>query len=172
MEKTLKVINDLERLGIIERYAMGGGMAVLYYVEPVLTYDLDVFVFLPREKGRKEVLITLEPIYKELKGRGYRVDREHILVEGVPVQFLPAYNPLVEEAVSEARSVRYGKVGSRVVRVEHLIAILLQTGRPKDEARILQLREEAKIDGRRLTGILARHGLKQRWAAFSKRYEF
>jgi len=48
MERTLKVLNELERSGIIETYAIGGGIAAIFYIEPVLTYHLDVFVRLQR----------------------------------------------------------------------------------------------------------------------------
>jgi len=42
MEKALIVIKEMTRLGIIKSYAIGGGIAATYYIEPVLTYDLDV----------------------------------------------------------------------------------------------------------------------------------
>ena len=48
LQKTIKVLNELCRKGIVEKYAIGGGMAVLFYMEPILTYDMDVFVFLPK----------------------------------------------------------------------------------------------------------------------------
>ncbi len=49
MERTLEVLNRLEREGAFRRYAIGGGVAVLFYAEPVLTYDLDVFLLLNPE---------------------------------------------------------------------------------------------------------------------------
>ena len=63
MEKTLKVFNDLEKKCLIKRYVIGGGIAVLFYAEPILTYDLDVFCLLPAERGG---LITLSDLYKYL----------------------------------------------------------------------------------------------------------
>ena len=48
MEGTLKVLNDLEREGIISRYAIGGAMGATFYVEPLLTFDLDIFLILPQ----------------------------------------------------------------------------------------------------------------------------
>lgn len=101
---------------------------------------------------------------------GYDADAEHIVIEGMPVQFIPSYNPLVDEAVAEAAEVPYRETTTRVVRAEHLLAIMLQTGRPKDRERMLLLLEEAKIDEALLKGILDRHGLVERWNAFRKRY--
>ena len=139
MEKTLKVLNELERKRVIEKYAIGGGIATLFYMEPVLTYDLDVFVFLSQTQSG---LIIVSPIYEYLRRKGYKTHREHIVIEGVPVQFIPAYNELVEEAVKEAREIRYKKTKTRVLRVEHLLAIMLQTNRSKDKTRMAQLLEE------------------------------
>ena len=47
-----RVLNDMKSDGIIEDYAIGGGMAVLFYAEPTRTYDLDVFVLLPGRRRR------------------------------------------------------------------------------------------------------------------------
>ena len=165
MKKTLRVLNELEKKGIIQRYAMGGAVASLFYMEPVLTYDLDVFVFLHSPKGK---LLSLAPIYECLRGKGYTAVREHVVIEGVPVQFIPAYNALVEEAVKEAKTVRYQGIRVRVLLPEHLVAIMLQTFRPKDRSRIPQFLEEAKLNRARLSGILGRHGLKERWDQLTK----
>ena len=40
MKKTPKVINELKERGLIDDYAIGGGIAALFYIEPFLTYDL------------------------------------------------------------------------------------------------------------------------------------
>ena len=167
MEKTLKVLKDIEKQGLIERYVIGGGIAVLYYAEPVLTYDLDVFCLLPTEK---EGLITLSPIYEYLRKKGYSVHGEHVAIEGIPVQFIPAYNALVEEAVNEAVEVKYKRVKTRILRAEHLLAIMLQTYRSKDRERTLLLLDEAQVDMAYLENILERHGLQKKWRAFRRRY--
>ena len=167
MEKTLKVLNDMVKMGLIEQYAIGGGIAVLYYTEPVLTYDLDVFCLLPADKSE---LITLSPIYEYLQKKGYREDGEHIIIEGIPVQMIPAYNEIIEEALNEAAEVKYQQIKTRIVRVEHLLAIMLQTYRPKDRERILLLLDETQIDMIYLEDVLKRHGLMKKWLTFRMRY--
>jgi len=154
-------------MGLIEQYAIGGGIAVLYYTEPVLTYDLDVFCLLPVDKGE---LVTLSPIYKYLQKKGYREDGEHIIIEGIPVQMIPAYNEIIEEALNEAAEVQYQQIKTRIVRVEHLLAIMLQTYRPKDRERILLLLDETQIDMLYLEDVLKRHGLMKKWLTFRMRY--
>ena len=155
METTLQVLNDLERAGVVSRYAIGGAMGATFYVEPVLTFDLAVFVVLPQTGG----LLTLAPLYEALRARGYHEDKECVNIEGVPVQFLPAYNALLEEALAEARETRYEATPTRVLRAEHLLAIALRTGRDKDRERVRLLREQASLDQTYLAAVLARHGL-------------
>jgi hypothetical protein len=88
------------------------------------------------------------------------------MIEGVPVQFLPAFNPLLEEALEEARDVTYGATPTRVLRIEHLAAIAVQTGRAKDRQRATLFADGAEMDQSLLKGILERHGLEAKWAAW------
>ena len=160
MKRTLQVLNELKHGGVIERYAIGGAMGATFYVEPLLTFDLDVFVILPQGDSG---LLSLSPLYKALRARGYTEDGECVLIEDVPVQFLPAYNALLEEALREARDTSYEDVPTRVVRAEHLVAICLQTGRDKDRERVRVFREQAELDMSFLAGVLQRHGLEGKW---------
>lgn len=160
MKRTLIVLKELESAGVLRRYAIGGAMAATFYAEPVLTFDLDVFVTLPASESG---LVSLSPLYDALRRRGYLEERECVNIEGVPVQFLPAYNALVEEAVAEARDTTYEDASTRVVRAEHLVAIALQTGREKDRDRVRVLREQASLDLDYLQKVLVRHKLESRW---------
>src|SRR6058998_1827104 len=165
MRRTLEILNELEKEGVLSRYAIGGAMAATFYTEPFLTFDLDVFVVLPRTPGG---LLTLTPIYEALRARGYREEDERVLIEGVPVQFLPAYNALVEEALNEAQKIMYEDVPARVLRSEHLVAICLQTGRSKDRERVRILREQAKLDQNFLANVLKRHQLEDKWKLWTE----
>ena len=160
MEKTLQILNALERDGVLGRYAIGGAMGATFYVEPLLTFDLDVFVLLPQSDSG---LITLSPLYEALRARGYQEEAECVLIEGVPVQFLPAYNALLEEALKEALETLYEQTPARVLRAEHLIAICVQTGRDKDRQRVRTFMEQASLDRSLLTDILQRHGLEAKF---------
>jgi hypothetical protein len=166
VEKTIKVINELKNQGLIEDYAIGGGIGSIFYIEPVLTFDLDVLILIKSE-GK---IITISPIYDYLKRKGYRAEKEHIIIEGIPVQFIPAYNELVKEAVEKASEVRYKGVKTRVLTPEHLVAIMLQTYRPKDRERIIKFLEEAKVNLRILSKILQKHKLKEKYEQFLRTY--
>ena len=165
MRRTIEVLNDLEGEGIFSRYAIGGAMGAIFYTEPFLTFDLDVFVILPPTAGG---LLTLAPIYDALRARGYTEENECVLIEGVPVQFLPAYNALVEEALDQAQKVMFEGVPTRVLRSEHLVAICLQTGRNKDRERVRILREQAKLDLNFLGDVLDRHKLEEKWKLWTE----
>ena len=160
MRRTLQVLNELEQKGHLSRYAIGGAMGATFYVEPLLTFDLDVFVVLSQTSGG---LLSLAPLYEALRTRGYAEEGECVLIEGVPVQFLPAYNALLEEALAEAHGTTYEGTFARVLRPEHLVAICLQTGRDKDRERVRIFRAQAKLDMDYLRGVLKRHQLEARW---------
>lgn len=165
MRKTLEVINSLEEEGAIEKYALGGAAALLFYAEPALTFDIDIFVFLPGGSGTRG-LIDLSPLYKNLESRGYKAEKEHVIIEGVPVQFIPVYNNLVEEAVKEASTKEYEDLRVKVLTMEHLFAIMIDTNRPKDRERIGKLLEEVDVDQKLLESILKRHSLYQKWEKY------
>ena len=165
MEKALRVIKDMARLGIIKAYAIGGGIAATYYIEPVLTYDLDIF-FIPAKEG----LDVLAPIYEYTRERGFSAQAEAILIEGFPVQFIPAYNDLVREAVENATTLKYRDVEAKVVTAEYLAAIALQTGRAKDRERVIRLLEEAVIDRTVLGRILESFGLAEKFKKLEQQF--
>ena len=159
MEATLSVLNGLESRGLLIRYAIGGAMALLFHTEPVATFDLGIFCLIP-ETG---LLVTLTPLYDALQRDGHTVDAEHVLIAGIPVQFIPAYNPLIVEALTDAEGKNFGTTPTRVLRLEHLLAIMLQTGRPKDRQRAAMLATTAAFDEPRLQDILTRHRLTDQW---------
>src|SRR5438552_16075090 len=156
----------MERDGVFTRYAIGGAMAATFYTEPFLPFDLDVFVVMPQTAGG---LLALAPLYDALRARGYsEQENECIMIEGVPVQFLPAYNALLEEALKEAQEIMYEDVPARVLRSKHLVAICLQTGRSKDRERVRILREQAKLDQNFLADVLRRHQLEEKWKLWTE----
>jgi len=49
----------------VSRYAIGGAVAAEFYLEPMSTEDVDVFVTLDPRPG--QILVSLDPIYEYLK---------------------------------------------------------------------------------------------------------
>jgi len=177
MKKTLDVINAMETDGVIGRYAIAGAIAAYNYIEPTVTEDLDILLSFEAGPNRpREGLITLAPILSYLKSKGYgEFRKEGLLIEEWPVQFLPVANDLDAEAIEQAQDLEIkidktqGNVRTRVLRPEHLIAIALRVGRPKDSIRIIQFLDAGVADVQRLCGILDRHHLSDAWGAFCRR---
>jgi hypothetical protein len=168
MRETLKIVNQMVKDGVIEEYAIGGAVAAIYYLEPFDTADLDIFV---QVNTAGSDLPILTPIYDYLTGQGCQSKGEFIYIEGIPVQFLPVFNPLTEEAVEKAQTIKYAKVTTRIMRPEHLVAIMLDTGRPKDYLRISMFLEQGAIKIRRLHAVLKRHGLMKKWEENEYRFK-
>ena len=160
MKETLKIINQMVKDRVIEDYAIGGAVAAIYYLEPFDTADLDIFVQI---NATGSDLMILTPIYEYLTKKGYKAKGESIYIEGIPVQFLPVFNPLTEEAVEKAQTIKYAKVTTRIMRPEHLVAIMLDTGRLKGYLRISMFLEQGSIKMRQLHAVLKRHGLMKKW---------
>lgn len=160
MREALKIINRMVKGGVIEGYAIGGAVAAIYYLEPFDTADLDVFV---QVNATGNDLTILTPIYEYLTKKGYKAKGEFIYIEGIPVQFLPVFNPLTEEAVEKAQTIKYARLETRIMRPEHLVAIMLDTGRPKDYLRISIFLEQRAVNMRSLNSVLKRHGLVKKW---------
>jgi hypothetical protein len=95
---TLEVINQMQADGVIGQYAIGGAVGATFYLEPIATLDIDVFISF--QKSAESPLLTLSPIYDYLTARGFKAEKEYIIIEKWPVQFLPPGNALVEEALA------------------------------------------------------------------------
>lgn len=159
----LRVINELKSRGVIVDYAIGGGVGVMYYAEPVLTYDFDVVCLFPPTAGG---LVDPSPIFKALKEMGYAFGKEDsVVIKGVPVQFIPASPGLMTEALEQAREVKIGGVATKVLCLEHLMANMLALFRAKDRAKLALLLEGDPLlyDEACLNDLIRRHWLSEKW---------
>ena len=168
IQQVIETINQMCVDGVIERYAIGGAVGATFYLEPVATLDVDIFVSFQPTPG--QLLITLQPLFDYLKARGHRVEGEYVIVADWPVQFLPPANTLVEEALEQVVEMNVGDTPARVFSPEHLAAIALQTGRAKDKARLLQFIESGVLDEQRFQTILERHQLTTQWRKFEQQF--
>jgi len=168
IQEVITAINQIQADGIIGQYAIGGAVGATFYLEPVATLDVDIFVTFRTDPA--SLLLSPAPIFDYLKARGGIVEGEYIVVGGWPVQFLPSTGPLVDEALSQAVETDVDGTRARVFTAEHLAAIALQTGRAKDKARLLQFVEAGALDAARFQAILARHGLMEVWRKFESQF--
>lgn len=156
----IAAIDEMLALGLITGYAIGGAMAQVFWDEAIPTFDLDVLVLLPDDGN---LLTSLKPIYDWARDRNYEMRGEHIVISGIPVQFLPAPDVLSAEAVAEARILDYQGQPLRVVSPEHLIAIWSKppanTSRRRERIAKLRESEALSLDEELLFDIMDRHGL-------------
>ena len=167
MKAALEALLKLPDEGLLARFAIGGVIAASYYVEALVTEDLDVFTALTHSPAGP---FLLDPLYERLVQLGGKVRNEHVVVGNWPVRILPAYTPLVEEAVMEAQDRLFEGIRVPVVAAEHLCAIALQTGRAKDYARVHAFFEAGVVDGAALHRLIDRHALAERWQIYERRY--
>lgn len=160
MKEALNALNSLKQTGVIEDYAIGGAIAASFYIEAVNTEDVDAFLFMSAGEGT--LLLSLSPIYEALKKLGGIVEDEYVRFGEWPVQILPAYKPLVEEAIRNAASVRYGDIPTRIFTPEYLCAIALDTGRLKDYYRVASFIEQQQVDMGKLREMVGQYGLEER----------
>lgn len=166
IEKALRELNKMQKHGIIGRYAIGGAIAAHFYVQPFLTTDLDVFIYLLETPGPT----PMATIYGYLRAQGYHRRDKYVMIDRIPVDIIHASNPLLREALDTAARKKFRGIPARVFRPEHLVAIALQTGRLKDLARVEKFLDEANLNITSLRSILRRHGLFRAWRVFIKTY--
>jgi hypothetical protein len=141
----------------------------MYYSEPVLSYDIDVFCVIPSQG----LLVSLTPIYDRLRSQGYESEHETVSIEGIPIRFLDvAPGSLEEDAVLNATEIALDGTPARVFSAEHAAAIALKTNRRKDRERIAHLLESGttQLDEMKLHSLLQRYSgsgadLLKRWEA-------
>jgi hypothetical protein len=166
MQAVCDILEQLLAEGTLSQYAIGGATAAGFHGEPLATRDIDVFVFAEPPVG--SLIITLDLLYQHLARLGYdRFDEEGLLIENIPVQFLTSSPGLETEAVEEAMVFEWDNHRARVMRPEHLAAIALTVGRPKDRARVVYLLALPEFDHARFGAILTRHDLVAKWEAWA-----
>ena len=116
IESTLKILNELTERGIISDYALCGAVAAARYIEPVSTYDIDVFVELP---SSSKVITDPTPIFAFLRERGYQMEGEHVVIDGWPVQFLAPPGELGDDALESARTLDVDQFERAAAEIAH-----------------------------------------------------
>ena len=168
IREVIETINKMKADGVIDRYAIGGAVGAMFYLEPFSTLDVDVFIELHASQG--SVVVDPTPIFQYLKNQGCVMEGQYVVVADSPVQFIPPGNALAEEALNEAVDKDVQGTPARVFSAEHLAALALQVGRAKDKARVLQFIEARKLDMARFQSIVERHQLGERWRQFEQQF--
>ncbi len=167
MKATLEKISELQRVGIIERFAIGGGIAHFYYIEAGTTYNLDIMVTM---NAQTSTLFSLKPLYQWASESGYAVSEEHIIIEGIPVQFLPAFNAIITEAIDQSEEVEIFGVITHLMKPEYLMVIMLDTYRPKDRERLTAFFTQSRYSTTLFETLVAKFNLVDKLKEFKSKY--
>jgi len=163
MKKTLQVLTRLVTEKVINDFAIGGAVAAIYYTEPSDTSDLDVFITFPPDK----LIVSLTDIYGALKKKGYTEwKKEGILIEGLPVQFLPVEKGVLKGAFETAQPQTIAGTKAKIMTFEYLCLIMLDTGRPKDKVRLASCWGTKNLNQTKFLQLCKKHGLEKKWQTF------
>jgi len=162
MKRILEILNEMKGKGLIDDYAIAGGIAAIYYSEAFLTRDLDFFVMI-NPKFIKGKIIDPSPIYSYFINLGYSWGKgeykEHIIVEDIPIEFFVADSNLEKDALNDAITIEFEGTKTKVLKLEYVIAICSKVKRDKDLYKISHLTEQCKIDKVFLDKILKKYNL-------------
>jgi hypothetical protein len=160
--EVIKLFNQALKNGLFQRYALAGGsLAVEYYGAPINTVDADFLVVFPETTGG---LLDPSTFFEFFRRQGASAGGEHLILHGLKFQMIPANTPLDNEALQTATSVSEKGIPFFVVTLEHLVALKLRAWRYKDRLHINHLLDSGvALDRIKLSAILQRHLLEQRW---------
>jgi len=159
--EVIKLFNQAVKHGVFQRYALAGGLAVEYYGAPINTVDADFLVVFPETTGG---LLDPSAFFEFFRGQGASAGGEHLILQGLKFQMIPANTPLDNEALQMATSVSEKGIPFFVVTIEHLVALKLRAWRYKDRLHINHLLDSGvALDKAKLSAILERHALERRW---------
>ena len=167
MDEVARLLNRMVEDGVILDYAVFGAVAQMRYTEAVTTLDADILVAV----SNPEALDVLGPLYIFCNTLGYHPEGEAIRVGAWPVQLIPAFDGLTEEAIQKAENADLDGTPIRVVSADFLAVIALSVGRAKDFARILSLREAGAVTNEQISILADRHGLADAWHRFQEKFD-
>ena len=111
MREVASLLNDMVEARIIHSYAVFGAVAQMRYTQAAATMDADVLI-VTLEADRIDMPGAVD---RYCQSRGYMPEGEAIRVGEWPVQFIPVFNAVTEEAVRHAE---IGEIDGVPVRVE------------------------------------------------------
>jgi hypothetical protein len=117
------------------------------------------------------LILSLDKIYDYAKGKGFEVDSEFINIYGWLVRCVEAsHNELWIEAIENADTFETAGIKFPVIGKEHLTAMWILAGRPKDYKKIEMFIEADFLNFDKLTQILTRYNLLEKWKNESWRF--
>jgi hypothetical protein len=134
ISEIVKILNSMKKKKYIKEWALGGGVAAKYYVNPPITKDIDFFVTIDDKS-----IMFMQPIYAYMIEQGAEFKGHLFKYKGITLDIIPVMNELVKEAVNKSEEVVFDNVKLNIISADYLAAIALQVGRNKDIDRVKRL---------------------------------
>jgi len=131
MQELINMMNEMQKIGLLKSWALGGGIAAKYYCNPPVTKDIDFFITLDDMS-----IMAMQPIADYLIDRGGKYHKHMISFNGTIVDIIPSDDPLIVEAIKLAITGNIEGIKMRVIPADYLAAIATKVGRPKDIERV------------------------------------
>ena len=126
----------LERALATIPHAFGGAISLAYYAEPRATIDIDLNLFIPKERFR-EVAAPLTALGAGADDPGVaelirRDGQARVMWDATPIDLFFAYDAFHDAAASARRTVPFADTSISILAAEHLIVCKVVFNRPKD----------------------------------------
>ena len=160
MQDITELLNDMKKLNIIKKWALCGGVAAKYYVNPPITKDIDFFVIIDDTS-----IMFMSPIYGYMISRGAKFKGHLFTYKGVTVDIIAAKDGLIMEGINKAVKCSIDNASVNILRANYLAAIALEVGRDKDIDRVIRLIDANLLD----SGF---YGLLDKYKITTKRLDY
>ncbi len=121
----------MKKAKVISDFALAGGIATKYYVNPPATQDIDFYVIV-----ESAGIDFMAPVYAFALKEGAAFIGQHLFYDGKRLDILPAYNDLTKEAVENKIQVTIVGIKVPIITPDYLYFIAKQVGRMKDKERM------------------------------------
>lgn len=181
LPEIIKALDSLKKDGLIQGYALIGGMAVAVRGYPRSTKDLDFLINADEDFFRIEFT-------KTLKAKGYSVEvykgdftdplRGMVRILGsnnAPlVDFILIHKKWQEDIIDSAEEISIGGISVPIAKAEDLVILKLKAGSPRDLLDVEELIKLISLSGvfdiPRLLSLAKRAGVDKKLKQFLKKF--
>lgn len=149
-ERVIELFNRImmER-NLLDDYAIGGAVALAYYIEPRDTQDLDLYLLVSDDQYHK--------LWETLIEMGFKSEGQRVIIYDVPVDLFPvSIGPIFKEALSKSKKIFMGGLPVKIFPSEYLVVTKLMAHRYRDKEDVHRLFERRVVSSKIVSGLIRR----------------